>query len=50
MKVYVHDRGVILIGKAWEIRAKLKEYYQHYDRLHDWIQFMQNEKPCKSDT
>ena len=24
MKIYVHDKGVILSGKAWEIRAKAK--------------------------
>ncbi len=26
MKIYVHGKGVILSGKAWEIVQKLKEY------------------------
>lgn len=38
MKMYVHKKGVILVGKAWEIRQKLKEYNQHYDLLSDWIE------------
>lgn len=38
MKLYVHEKGMILVGKAWEIRAKLKEYNQHYYYLQDWIQ------------
>ncbi|WP_019154384.1 Z-ring formation inhibitor MciZ [Robertmurraya massiliosenegalensis] len=50
MKVYVHEKGVILVGKGWEIRTKLKEYNQHYDRLQDWIQFIQKQESKKSDT
>ncbi|MBS4191118.1 Z-ring formation inhibitor MciZ [Bacillus sp. FJAT-49705] len=37
MKVYVHDKGVTLIGKAWEIQAKLKEYRKDYRLLKDWV-------------
>lgn len=37
MKVYKHDRGVILVGKAWQVRTKLKEYQQSYYYLSDWI-------------
>lgn len=44
MKLYVHEKGIILVGKAWEIRAKLKEYAQHYDELQDWIQSVNKEK------
>jgi len=37
MKVYVHEKGVILVGKAWQIRAKLKEYRKEFALLKDWV-------------
>lgn len=37
MKLYVHDKGIILVGKAWEIRMKLKEYTKQYYYLSDWL-------------
>ncbi|WP_075982210.1 Z-ring formation inhibitor MciZ [Bacillus massilinigeriensis] len=36
MKIYVHDKGIILVGKAWEVRQKLKENLQYYTLLKDW--------------
>ena len=30
MKVYVHDKGIILVGKGWEVLQKLKEYNKDY--------------------
>lgn len=44
MKLYVHEKGIILVGKAWEIREKLKEYQQYYDELQEWIQSVHMEK------
>jgi hypothetical protein len=38
MKIFVHDHGVIIFGKAWEIREKLKEYGKHYQFLSDWVE------------
>lgn len=38
MKIYVHDKGVILSGKAWEIRQKLKEYGKDYQLVSDWVE------------
>lgn len=38
MKLYVHEKGITMAGKAWEIREKLKEYNQHYYYLQEWIQ------------
>lgn len=38
MKVYVHEKGIILVGKAWEVRNKLRENLQHYVTLKDWTQ------------
>lgn len=37
MKVYVHERGVILVGKAWEIKQKLLEYEQQFVTIKDWV-------------
>jgi Mother cell inhibitor of FtsZ len=37
MKIYVYDKGVILSGKAWEVRQKLKEYGKDYQLVSDWI-------------
>jgi hypothetical protein len=38
MKIYVYDKGVILSGKAWEVRQKLKEYGKDYQLVSDWIE------------
>ncbi|MBM7701644.1 Z-ring formation inhibitor MciZ [Metabacillus iocasae] len=45
MKVYVQEKQIILIGKAWEIRQKLKEYSQHFEYMDEWIEHIhQKEK------
>jgi hypothetical protein len=38
MKVYVHEKGVILVGKGWEVLQKLKEYNKEFVYVSDWIQ------------
>lgn len=38
MKIYVHDNGVILSGKAWEIVQKLKEYGKSHQLVSDWVE------------
>ncbi|MFZ7945133.1 MULTISPECIES: Z-ring formation inhibitor MciZ [Bacillaceae] len=38
MKVVVHEKGIILVGKGWEILQKLKEYNKEYNSVTDWIQ------------
>lgn len=38
MKVYVHEKGIILVGKGWEVLQKLKEYNKEYVLVTDWIQ------------
>lgn len=45
MKVYVHNRGIILAGKAWEVREKLKQYSRQYVLVKDWIE-SQNDINC----
>lgn len=37
MKIYVHDNGITLAGKAWEIKQKLKEYGKEHEFVKDWI-------------
>ncbi|MBU8731411.1 MULTISPECIES: Z-ring formation inhibitor MciZ [Cytobacillus] len=44
MKVYVHKRGIILTGKAWEVREKLKQYSRQYVLVKDWVESQNNIK------
>jgi hypothetical protein len=37
MKVYVHEKGIILVGKGWEVIQKLKEYNKDYLTVSEWI-------------
>ncbi|MFY4775892.1 Z-ring formation inhibitor MciZ [Metabacillus sp. RGM 3146] len=37
MKIYRMDKRIILVGKAWEIREKLKEYARQYATLQKWL-------------
>jgi hypothetical protein len=37
MKVYVHEKGVIMVGKAWEIRQKLLENRKQFETVKAWI-------------
>ncbi|KHD86025.1 Z-ring formation inhibitor MciZ [Heyndrickxia ginsengihumi] len=38
MTIIVHDKGVIIKGKAWEVRKALKHYSKQHNTIHDWIQ------------
>jgi hypothetical protein len=38
MKVYVHEKGIILVGKGWEIIQKLKEYNRDYSTVAEWVE------------
>jgi hypothetical protein len=37
MKIHLHDQGVYMVGKAWEIRKKLQEYSQCYETVAEWV-------------
>jgi hypothetical protein len=37
MKVYVHEKGIILVGKGWEVLQKLKEYNKDYVTVSEWV-------------
>jgi len=43
LEILVDKDRVILKGKAWEIRRKLKEYSLRFDTVHDWIKAMHSE-------
>ncbi|MED1564120.1 Z-ring formation inhibitor MciZ [Alkalihalobacillus alcalophilus] len=45
MKIFVHANGVRLTGKAWEIKAKLKEASQHYHYVKEWSETVYPPKP-----
>jgi hypothetical protein len=38
MKIYVHEKGIVLVGKGWEVLQKLKEYNKDYVSVSDWVQ------------
>jgi hypothetical protein len=38
MKIYVHEKGIILVGKGWEVLQKLKEYNKEYASVSEWVQ------------
>ncbi|MET3696196.1 uncharacterized protein DUF3936 [Bacillus oleivorans] len=38
MKCYVHEKGVILVGKAWQIKIMLTQYQKHYETLQEWVE------------
>ncbi|WP_170007546.1 Z-ring formation inhibitor MciZ [Bacillus fonticola] len=37
MKVYIHEKGVVLAGKAWQIRHLLQQYRRQYNTVDEWI-------------
>ncbi|ARK29486.1 hypothetical protein BkAM31D_06235 [Halalkalibacter krulwichiae] len=47
MKIYVHNQGVIMAGKAWEIKAKLKQAQKSYHLVEDWVHAVQNHPSAK---
>lgn len=50
MKIYVHGKGVILAGKAWEIKAKLKQARQSFELVEDWVDTVHRQPDVNSPT
>ncbi|WP_081734248.1 Z-ring formation inhibitor MciZ [Halalkalibacter akibai] len=52
MKIYVHNQGITLAGKAWEIKAKLKQARASFDLVEDWVNSVHTEsvKPIPTRT
>jgi hypothetical protein len=44
MKVLVHEKGVILVGKAWEIKQKLIEYQKQFETVKAWVHSIEHRK------
>ncbi|WP_445492082.1 Z-ring formation inhibitor MciZ [Niallia sp. 03133] len=38
MKIYLHERGIICTGKAWQVRRLLKQYTANYTYVKEWIE------------
>lgn len=36
MKIYVTNKGITLVGKAWEITNKLKQYRKQFQTIREW--------------
>ncbi|GAF66737.1 hypothetical protein BTS2_3640 [Bacillus sp. TS-2] len=45
MKIYVHEQGVQITGKAWEVLAKLKEANKHFATVKDWRDSVHSVRP-----
>lgn len=45
MKVYVLNNRLVMHGKAWEIKQKLKEYSKEYILVKDWIETVSKSVP-----
>lgn len=37
MQIYVRPNSIVLVGKAWEIRSKIKEYAKKHGTVQEWI-------------
>ncbi|MED4312558.1 Z-ring formation inhibitor MciZ [Heyndrickxia coagulans] len=37
MIIIVHPKGILMKGKAWEIRDRLKTYRKKYETVAEWI-------------
>lgn len=46
MKLCVHEKGIILVGKGWEIVQKLKEYNKENKLVSEWVQNVTKNKSC----
>lgn len=37
MKIYLLPNGITMVGKVWEIRAKLREYTKKYETIQQML-------------
>jgi hypothetical protein len=44
MKIYIHEQGITLVGKPWEILQKLKQYNKDYVLVSEWVQDISQKK------
>ncbi|MGP7816151.1 Z-ring formation inhibitor MciZ [Niallia sp. 01092] len=43
MKIYLHDKGIICTGKAWQIRHLLKKYTKDYTYVKEWLEYVEKQ-------
>lgn len=46
MHILIEENKVLLVGKAWEIREKLKEYSRNYHSVQQWIDAQSSITAC----
>lgn len=44
MKIYVTEKGITLVGKAWEVTNKLKQYQKQFRTVCEWQNNVTNER------
>jgi hypothetical protein len=44
LQIYVRPNSIVLVGKAWEIRSKLKEYAKKHGTVQEWIVHLKKDK------
>ena len=50
MKIYVHEKGIVMAGKAWEIKAKLNQARKSFDLVEEWVDSVHHQPAVKSPT
>jgi hypothetical protein len=43
LKIILQKNKVVLVGKSWEIRRKLKEYGNKYETVAEWLKVANKE-------
>jgi hypothetical protein len=38
VKIFLHDKGILCTGKAWQIRQLLKQYQKNYKYVIEWVE------------
>lgn len=44
MKIYIHNKGIVCAGKAWQIKYILKQYGKQYVYVKDWMELKNTKK------
>lgn len=50
VKIIIYDDRLLIAGKAWEIKTKLKEAKTYYDTIEQWIQSIHGPTCKQSET
>lgn len=50
MKMYCASNNVRIVGKVWEVRAKLKQMTKRDVTLNEWLSFTKQQQDLKNKT